>query len=94
MARQTQFEQMTDCDVEDLSFKRRADRALAEYDGVVERGQDILYECRWQEADGTRKRLSRYQENLIVDLVLVTSPVCDGVFQLAIGSALEAPFNR
>ena len=39
--------------VEDLSFKRRADRALAEYDGVVEPGQDIVYEYRWQEADGT-----------------------------------------
>jgi len=39
--------------VEDASFKRRADRALAEYDGVVEPGQDIVYEYRWQEADGT-----------------------------------------
>jgi hypothetical protein len=39
--------------VEDASFKRRADRALAEYDGVVGRGQDIVYEYRWQEADGS-----------------------------------------
>jgi len=39
--------------VEDASFKRRADRALAEYDGVVEPGQGIVYEYRWQEADGT-----------------------------------------
>src|SRR5258708_24520151 len=35
--------------VEDASFKRRADRALAEYDGVVEPGQEIIYEYRWQE---------------------------------------------
>jgi hypothetical protein len=39
--------------VEDVSFKRRADRALAEYDGVVAPGQDIVYEYRWQAADGT-----------------------------------------
>jgi hypothetical protein len=39
--------------VEDATFKRHADRALAEYDGVVEPGQDIVYEYRWQEADGT-----------------------------------------
>jgi hypothetical protein len=39
--------------VENASFKRRADRALAEYDGVVEPGQGIIYEYRWQEADGT-----------------------------------------
>jgi hypothetical protein len=39
--------------VEDVSFKRRADRALAEYDGIVEPGQDIVYEYRWQQADGT-----------------------------------------
>jgi hypothetical protein len=38
--------------VEDPNFKRRADRALAEYDGVVEPGHDIVYEYRWQEADG------------------------------------------
>jgi len=30
--------------VEDVGFKRRADRALAEYDGVVEPGQNIVYE--------------------------------------------------
>ena len=36
----------------DVRFKRRADRALAEYDGVVEPGHDIVYEYRWQEADG------------------------------------------
>jgi hypothetical protein len=39
--------------VENAGFKRRADRALAEYDGVVAPGQDIVYEYRWQEADGT-----------------------------------------
>jgi hypothetical protein len=37
--------------VEDRSFKRRADRALAEYDGIVELGQDIVYEYRWKKAD-------------------------------------------
>jgi hypothetical protein len=36
--------------VEDVGFKRRADRALAEYDGVVEPGQDIVYEYRDREA--------------------------------------------
>jgi hypothetical protein len=39
--------------VEDASFKRRADRALAEYDGIVEPGQDIVYQYRWQKTDGT-----------------------------------------
>ena len=39
--------------VEDANFKRRSDRALAEYDGIVGPGQDIVYEYRWQEADGT-----------------------------------------
>jgi hypothetical protein len=39
--------------VEDASFKRRADRALAEYDGIVKPGQNIVYEYRWQAADGT-----------------------------------------
>jgi len=39
--------------VEDHSFKRHADRALAEYDGLIEPGQDIVYEYRWQEADST-----------------------------------------
>jgi hypothetical protein len=39
--------------VEDRSFKRRADRALAEYDGIVKPGQDIVYQYRWQKADRT-----------------------------------------
>ena len=39
--------------VEDVGFKRRSDRALAEYDGIVGPGQDIVYKSRWQEADGT-----------------------------------------
>ena len=39
--------------MEDARFKRSADRALAEHDGIVEPGQDIVYEYRWQEADGT-----------------------------------------
>jgi hypothetical protein len=38
--------------VEDPNFKRRADRALAEYDGIVKPGQNIVYEYRWQAADG------------------------------------------
>jgi hypothetical protein len=47
-------EVLTDVEiVEDLGFKRRADRALAEYDGVVEPGEDIVYEYCWQAADGT-----------------------------------------
>jgi hypothetical protein len=39
--------------VEDAKFERRADRALAEYDGIVKPGQNIVYEYRWQAADGT-----------------------------------------
>jgi hypothetical protein len=39
--------------VEERSFTRRADRAMAEYDGIVKRGQDIVYQYRWRKAGGT-----------------------------------------
>jgi hypothetical protein len=45
--------------VEDRSFKRRADRALAEYDGIVKPGQDIVYQYRWQ---GPQGRWSRWRD--------------------------------
>jgi hypothetical protein len=38
--------------VEDASFTQRADRALAEYDGIVKPGQDIVYQYRWQKPGG------------------------------------------
>jgi hypothetical protein len=46
--------------VEDVGFKRRADRALAEYDGVVEPGQDIVYEYRWQGGRWHLEQLASY----------------------------------